>query len=122
MQFSLDHSAASYTLRSYLPGKLQINDTVYTQNLIISPHTLIESWPVSSISNLKITDLTCIEALHPEVVLLGTGSQLIYPHPALLAYFTQRRIGIEVMNTAAACRTFIALASEGREVVAALFI
>jgi uncharacterized protein len=61
-------------------------------------------------------------ALHPSIVLLGTGEQLSFPPPALLAVFYRAKIGIEVMNNGAACRTYSVLMSEGRKVAAALLI
>ena len=61
-------------------------------------------------------------ALEPEIVLLGTGDRQHFPHPRLLAPLTERRIGVEVMDTRAACRTFNILVAEGRRVAAALVI
>jgi uncharacterized protein len=120
VEFSLDHATGRYQIRSYAPKKITINDTVYSDSLIISPDQLIVPWPVSSLAELNHSSLATINALKPEVVLLGTGRVLQFPAAELLAYFTQQHIGVEVMDTAAACRTFNVLTAEGRRVVAGL--
>ncbi len=60
--------------------------------------------------------------LKPEVVLLGTGTRLRFPHPRLTRALTDAGIGVEVMDTPAACRTFNILAAEGRKVLAAVIL
>jgi uncharacterized protein len=65
------------------------------------------------------SDFAALLNLSPELVLLGTGTRQRFPHPRLTRALTEARIGIEVMNTAAACRTYNILMSEGRRVVAA---
>ena len=71
---------------------------------------------------LVAEDFAAIAALAPEVALLGTGSALRFPHPRLTRALVDARIGLEVMDTAAACRTFNILAAEGRRVAAAVFV
>ena len=61
-------------------------------------------------------------ALEPELVVFGSGERLRFAAPALLRGLIERRIGVETMDTAAACRTFNVLAGEGRCVVAALLL
>ena len=61
-------------------------------------------------------------ALAPELVIFGSGQRLRFVAPALLRPLIERRVGVETMDTAAACRTYNVLASEGRAVVAALLL
>ena len=67
-------------------------------------------------------DVPQLAALEPEIVLLGTGSRLRFPHPRLTAALARARIGLEVMDVQAACRTYNILAGEGRHVLAALLL
>ena len=67
-------------------------------------------------------DFKFLLALEPEIVLLGTGATLRFPRPALSHCLTQAHIGLEVMDTAAACRTYNILVAEGRRVLAALLL
>jgi uncharacterized protein len=60
--------------------------------------------------------------MKPEIVLLGTGATFVFPDPARLAPLRDARVGVEVMDTAAACRTYNILLAEGRNVVAALIV
>ena len=59
---------------------------------------------------------------YSEVVLFGSGSRLRFAKPEALRPLIERGIGVETMDTAAACRTYNILVSEGRSVVAALVI
>jgi len=123
MQLTLDTNNSQYIIRSYEPGKVLLADgTLITNNFIISPDQLINPWPVKTLQTLNTADLTQIFDLNPEVVLLGSGEQLHFPDQAIITAFYNKHIGIEVMNTGAACRTYDVLMAEGRRVVAALFL
>ena len=93
-----------------------------TQSIIISGQELISDWEPASLAELTIKHIDIISSLEPELVLLGTGARLQFPANEILTPLHQRGIGIEVMDTAAACRTFNILMSEGRNVVAALLM
>jgi uncharacterized protein len=80
----------------------------------------VEPWPTASFEALAEADFERLRALDPEVVLLGTGARQRFPHPRLARPLAEARIGLEVMNTPAACRTYNILMAEGRKVVAAL--
>jgi uncharacterized protein len=122
MQISLDTDSGTYTIRSYSAGEIKINDSVFTRSLIVTPTQLIEPWRPTTLSELQTSDFDEILAINPEVVLLGTGESIQFPSPALLRLFLDRGIGIEFMDTGAACRTFNVLISESRHAVAALLI
>jgi uncharacterized protein len=108
-------------IRAYDTEKIQVNDEIFTQSIIVTA-TLVMLWNPKSIEHLTTADMQIIAALNPEIVILGTGSKLSFPAPAILSPLTQQNIGVEIMTTAAACRTYDILMSEGRRVVAGLII
>ena len=71
---------------------------------------------------LQISDLEPAMTLEPQIILLGTGMSLTLPEVDLMAAAARRGIGLEIMDTPAACRTFNVLVHERRAVVAALFL
>ena len=114
MQINKDEQHGQYVIQRYENGKVTINDVVYTQNLILSARVLIENW--------EARDFSPILSLKPEVVILGTGTTLVFPELALLQPFYKQHIGVEVMDSAAACRTFNVLMAEDRNAVVALIV
>ncbi|HLB42662.1 MAG TPA: Mth938-like domain-containing protein [Gammaproteobacteria bacterium] len=119
---TLDTNNASYQIRSFKPGAIQINEKIFTQSLIIAPHLLIEQWIPQTIAELTAQTLSPILAMNPNIVLIGTGSTLIFPAMEVYGELINAHIGVEIMDTSAACRTYHALSSENRNVVAALII
>jgi uncharacterized protein len=111
-----------YRIRSYSPGRLVINDREYNESLIITPTQLITGWAVTSHNRLSPQSFEPILALKPDVLLVGTGVQHHFIPAALYQALSLQRIGVEVMSTHAACRTYNALMSEGRQVAAALIV
>jgi uncharacterized protein len=91
----------------------------HTGSIVVAPDAAVQAWTAASFDSLSDSDFAALLNLSPELVLLGTGTRQRFPHPRLTRALTEARIGIEVMNTAAACRTYNILMSEGRRVVAA---
>lgn len=118
----LDENHAAYQIRSYKSGFLRINEATYTRSLIITPTQIITDWQPQTISELHAHDLQTIIELHPDVLLLGTGEKMVLLTPELYGDLVNNQIGVEVMDTSAACRTYNALAAENRSVAAALII
>ena len=87
--------------------------------LIVMADQLLE-WPVQGFAGLSTEDFALLADLHPEVVLLGTGDTLRFPHPRITRALSDARIGVEVMDIQAACRTYNILVAEERKVAAAL--
>jgi len=83
---------------------------------------LLLDWPAASVQLLNADHIAALVALAPEIVLLGTGATFAFPEPALLAPLYKAGVGVEVMDTPAACRTFNILLAEGRNVIAALIV
>ncbi|MFZ2315459.1 MAG: Mth938-like domain-containing protein [Gammaproteobacteria bacterium] len=121
-QLDLDQNNAKYQIRGYQPGLMQINEQMLTQSLIITPNQLIENWPPQTIEELTAEHLKMITDLKPDILLIGTGSKHVLLKTDIYGELVNQGIGVEVMSTAAACRTFNALASEDRKVAAALII
>jgi uncharacterized protein len=122
MKFVLDNSSGGYVIQRYDVGEIIIEETSYRKSLILLPDRVIEDWSPSSFSELGVDDFHQLVELGPEIVLLGTGREQCFPHPSLSQPLMQQRIGLEVMDTAAACRTYNILMAEGRQVAAALFM
>jgi uncharacterized protein len=122
MKFTLDHPATLYVVRGYSPGLLRIGQRELTRSVIVSAASLIDDWRPQNIGELAAEDLEPALALRPEVLLLGSGARQVFPPHELLARLHAARIGVEIMDTGAACRTYNVLVGEGRAVAAALII
>lgn len=103
-------------------GWVAINGIRYSHSLIVLPDSLVEDWSAGGMDALSAQHFEKIAALKPEVVLLGTGSKHRFIHPKLTRALSDLGIGVECMDTAAACRTYNILMSEGRQVAAALIV
>jgi len=122
MKFILDNNSGGYAIQRYDVGEVTVGEMIYRESLILLPDRVIADWPPSSVSALTAEDFQQLVELGPEIVLLGTGREQHFPHPSLSQPLMQQRIGLEVMDTAAACRTYNILMAEGRRVAAALFM
>lgn len=122
MKFTLDRPATRHFVRGYSPGTLRIGEQEYSRSVIVSAQTLITDWRPQRMDQLTAADLEPALALRPEVLLLGSGVRQVFPSHDLLAHLYAARVGFEVMDTGAACRTYNLLVGEGREVAAALLI
>jgi uncharacterized protein len=107
------------TFTGYGADFVLVNAVRYESSLIVMPEALVP-WQVASFAELKEEDFSGLVAMQPEVVLLGTGDKLRFPHPALTRKLSNARIGVEVMDLQAACRTYNILMAEERKVAAAL--
>ncbi len=122
MKIHLESGAGQNLVRAYAPGRVTINEQVYTTSLIVTPGQVVAAWPPVGFADLRSSHFETIVALKPEVVILGTGARLRFPAPALTRPLIEAGIGLEVMDTGAACRTYNFLMSDGRRVVAALLM
>lgn len=122
MKLHLTQAAGSKLITAYGPGWVEVNDERYSYNLIVLPHLLVADWLAGDFTRLTEAHLHAIVELAPEVVLLGTGVKHRFLPPPLACVLTERGIGLECMNTAAACRTYNIIVAEGRHVAAALIL
>lgn len=122
MQLTEHHAGGRYEIRAVEPGLIRVQDHDYTASLIISPEKLVPNWPPRRIEDVTDAHLRTLLEMEPEVVLLGTGEATRFPDAKVFATFQSRGIGLEVMDTGSACRTYNVLASELRRVVAGLML
>lgn len=122
MKFERDQADGRNAFTGYGDGYVEVNRRRHQASLVVSGERLVTDWPVADVEALAADHMAAIVALKPEVVLLGTGAKLRFPSPALLAPLYKAGIGVEVMDTPAACRTYNILQGEGRNVVAALIV
>lgn len=122
MDLSLDRPEGYLFVRRVASSGITVVDRELKASFILSPERAVEDWPVSNAAHLGESHVESVLALKPELVLLGTGSRQQFPPAAFMAGFLRRGIGIEVMDNAAAARTYDLLASEGRRVVAAFIL
>ena len=118
MKLHADALTSLNTVTAYGPGFVEINQVRHFGNLILVPDQAVAVWSAVSFEALRAEDFDALLELRPEVVLFGTGARQRFPHPRLTRNLTAQRIGVEVMDTQAACRTYNILMNEGRRVVA----
>lgn len=119
---NLDENQAQYQVRAFKPGTIQVNKRIFTTSIIITPSQLIENWAPTSADELSSQSLEIIKDLKPDVLLIGTGAEHVLLSPDIYGDLINQGIGVEVMSTIAACRTYNALSAEDRNVVAALIV
>ncbi len=122
MQLHLDRVHGINFISAVGPGEVRIGDRIFQDSIIVSAHEIVPDWTVTTIDEIDERSIAPILAMEPEIILLGTGDSVRFPDRRLMAGILARRIGLEVMDTAAACRTFNILVGEDRQVVAALLM
>ena len=110
------------TFPAYGDDHVVVNGIRHSCNLVVLPDRLLPEWTRASFETLSITDFELLAGLGADIVLLGTGKRLRFPRPELLQPLIRAQRGLEVMDLAAACRTYNVLVGEGRRVAAGLLI
>jgi uncharacterized protein len=121
MKFHLSRAEGN-VFTGHGPDYVRLGVVEYRDNILVTPERVVRGWALGGFDALSEADFAPLAELKPEVVLLGTGASLRFPHPRLTRALTDAGIGVEVMDTPAACRTFNILAAEGRRVAAAVFV
>jgi uncharacterized protein len=122
MDLSLDRPEGYLFVRRVGPRSITLIDRDLEKSFLLAPDRAIENWPVDAASVLDANHVDALLALQPELVILGTGERQIFPAAAFMAGFLRKGIGIEVMDNAAAARTYNLLAGEGRRVIAGFIL
>lgn len=120
MKFTRETTSA-LVIRSVGPEGIRIGEAVYDSTVALSADAVIENWTDKNVVDLGESDMETLLAGSPEVIVLGTGRDNIFPPRDLVFAMARRGVGFEVMGTAAAARTYNVLAGEGRLVAAVLF-
>jgi uncharacterized protein len=110
------------TVTAYDSDGVEINAVRYRHHLLVMPEMAPVAWPVASFDELGKAHFDAIAAYQPDVVIMGTGARQRFVHPALLGALTARHVGVECMDSGAACRTYNVLMGEGRRVLLALLV
>ena len=122
MELQLENDPLGYRVCSYVDNTVAIGEVCYTRSLIVTPEKVVRDWPPQHPGGLIIDDLGTILALEPELILVGTGNALRFPDSVILKGVIRAGIGIDFMDSRAACRTYNVLAAEGRHVAAGIII
>jgi uncharacterized protein len=117
LKLHADARTSLNTVTAYGPGFIEINESRHQGHLLLSPDAPVQPWATTGFEALRPEDFEPLLALAPEIVLLGTGRRQRFPHPRLTSALARAGIGVEAMDTAAACRTYNILMGEGRRVV-----
>jgi uncharacterized protein len=109
-------------IRSVSGQAIRINEESYSESIALTAEDLLGNWHDTPVPDLSESHFDAVFETGPEVVLLGTGASNIFPPRELMFAFARKGIGLEVMDTPAAARTFNVLANEGRRVAAVLYL
>jgi uncharacterized protein len=122
MQFTQQNAAGANLIRRYGADFVTVGELDIRSSCLVTASTLTTDWQPSSVDELAREHLDALFALAPEVIVLSTGVQQRFPRAALRAEFATRKIGLEVMEVGAACRTYNVLVGEQRKVLAAILL
>jgi uncharacterized protein len=122
LKFEREQPGGRNSFTGYGAGWVAVNGERHGASLVVGAGNIVAGWTARSIDALTPGDLAAIVELAPEIALIGSGERFAFPDPAVLAPLYAAGIGVEVMDTPAACRTYNILLGEGRNVVAALIL
>lgn len=106
----------------YGSGWIAVNKQKHSGNILLGASGFLRPWNCSNFESLTSEHFNELAELNAELIIFGSGSKIRFVHPSWLQTLMQKRIGIETMDTHAACRTYNVLAAEGRNVIAALLL
>lgn len=122
MKLHADRAEGVNLINARTPESVSVNGQTFTHSVLVPAHGEVLPWAATSLAELNEAHFEQIAQARPEVVVFGSGATLRFVSPALLRPLIQARIGMETMDTAAACRTYNILVGEGRQVMAALLL
>jgi uncharacterized protein len=119
MKLQLATASSQNLFTGYGPGYVAINNVRHQKHIVVTGDSITE-WSIGGVDELDMSHLESLLALKPEIVILGTGATLRFLRPELARLAAAAGIGLEVMDSRAACRTYNILIAEGRKVLAAI--
>ena len=122
MKFAQDSQQDGYVITAYDNNTIAINGKTFKKSLIVTTTHLHEDWGVTGIELLASDHIDKVLSFKPELIIIGTGDKLIFPAVEIYSAIIEHGIGVDFMDTHAACRTYNILMSEGRDVVAGLIL
>ncbi|WP_428607455.1 Mth938-like domain-containing protein [Sedimenticola sp.] len=120
MKFSVADQSNGNTIHAYTDESVVVNGVSFSSSLVIMADRIIPDWRPDSFQSLCEEDFQAFVEMGPDLIVLGTGPRQQFPDPRLYRSLIDAGIGVEVMTTPAACRTYNILTSEGRKVIGAL--
>lgn len=121
MKFTLSTGDAGNFFSGYGDGWVEINGVRHSGSLVVDVVQPVRPW-VADFAALDEQAFASLLDWKPEIIVFGSGAAFRFPHPGLTRALVAARVGMEVMDTPAACRTFNVLAGEGRRVLAAILL
>ena len=122
MKFQPDTLPGVNVVTRHESKRLWVGASAYAHSVLVPWSGAVLPWAPQTFDALDAAAFEQILALRPELVIFGSGQRLRFAAPALMRSLIERRIGVETMDTPAACRTYNVLVNEGRQVVAALLL
>lgn len=113
-------AASEYAITAYTAGSVTVGGVEHRQSVRLSHRETAAPWSVAAFADISAEAIAQATTVGAEIVLIGTGRSLRFPRPDTLRPLIDARIGYEVMDTSAACRTYNVLLGEGRQVAALL--
>ena len=120
MKMHADRMEGRNAIARHGPGGVIVSGVTHSSSVIVPWEGDVQPWPPRDFEALAAAHFELLAQRGPELVVFGSGARIRFPNPTLLRVLMERRIGIETMDTPAACRTYNVLLAEGRRVVAAL--
>lgn len=122
MKFAAIGDSDGHLIQGYEHDRILIDGQSYTRGLAISPERIVTGWGPAAAVDLTGEHFATLVELDPQVILVGTGGRQVFPDPHIYLSALRLGVGVEVMDTGAACRTYNILVAEGRKVAAGLII
>jgi uncharacterized protein len=122
LKFQPDQLEGVNNITHYDPDRLRVNADFFTASVLVPWVGTPRAWNAASADELTPAHFEAVLEMNPEVVIFGSGPRMKFVSPALYRSLIERRIGVETMDSGAACRTYTVLANEGRRVVAAILL
>lgn len=122
MRFSEADIGSGHRIQGYEPGRILIGGRSYRSGLILTPERIVDGWGPADPAQLSVDHVAVLVDLAPQVIVIGTGERQVFPAPSVYAGAMRSGIGVEIMDTGAACRTYNILMAEGRKIVAGLIV
>ena len=120
MKLQAERIEGTNAIARHGPDGVIVNGREHLQNVVVPWQGDVIDWPVASFDDLTEAHFKMLAEMKPELVIFGSGVRIRFAKAALLRPLIDARIGIETMDTPAACRTYNVLLAEGRTVIAAL--
>ncbi len=122
MKFQPDTLAGVNPITRQEAGCVWVGSSAFRHSVLVPWRGDVLPWPAAALADLTAEHFERVAACKPELVIFGSGTRLRFLPPALMRSLYEQRIGVETMDTAAACRTYNVLVAEGRNVLAALLV